>query len=650
MRFRRAFLLGSTSLIVLSMLLAACQSGLLGSAQATPSVTVPPLPTATATTPPPRTLVVCTGQEPLTLYPYGSSDRSMWSVLEAIYDGPFDTRQFSTQAVILEKMPSLADGDAVITLVTVKAGDLVVDADGNLVALAAGTRVLPTGCAGPDCAVAWDGTSPLQMDQLSVTFKLLPGVNWSDGTPVKASDSVYSFQLASDPDTPASKDAVSRTASYEALDDQSVRWTAKPGYFPTQYDTFFWLPLPQHTWGSLSAEELLTADISSRSPMGWGPYIIDEWVPNDHIQLHKNPAYFRAAEGLPYFDNLVFRFLGEPADNNLAALLSGECDLVDQTSLLDEQIEPVLEQQTANKLKVYVGQGPEWEHLDFGIRPASYDDGYNFYAGDRPSFFGDVRMRQAFAYCTNRQGIVDKPLMGQSSVPASYLPPSHPLYLSDLTPLPFDVSAGSRLLDEMGWKDTDGDPSTPRQSMGMADIPDGTPLEVNYVTTQAPLRMEIARQLTESLAQCGIKVNVQYANAGEMFAQGPTGPLFGRSFDLAQFSWESGTQPPCWLYESSQIPTAANNWLGVNITGYSNPEYDAACQAARQTRPDQTALYDERYQAAQRLFAQELPVIPLFFRLKIAISRPDLCGFEMDVSARSSLWNLEGLNYGEGCQ
>jgi peptide/nickel transport system substrate-binding protein len=52
----------------------------------------------------------------------------------------------------------------------------------------------------------------------------------------------------------------------------------------------------------------------------------------------------------------------------------------------------------------------------------------------------------------------------------------------------------------------------------------------------------------------------------------------------------------------------------------------------------------------QRLFAQELPSLPLFFRLKMAVSRPDLCGMEMDVTARSVLWNLEHFNYGVDCE
>ncbi len=138
-------------------------------------------------------------------------------------------------------------------------------------------------------------------------------------------------------------------------------------------------------------------------------------------------------------------------------------------------------------------------------------------------------------------------------------------------------------------------------------------------------------------------------NPGVLYAAGPDGALFGRKFDLAQFSWEAGSQPPCNLYETSAIPTAKNTWLGGNITGYSNAAYDAACQQARAARPEPAADYVKRNQEAQKLFAQALPVLPLYYRLKLAASRPDLCGFEMDVTTRSVLWNLEQLSYGGVC-
>jgi peptide/nickel transport system substrate-binding protein len=183
----------------------------------------------------------------------------------------------------------------------------------------------------------------------------------------------------------------------------------------------------------------------------------------------------------------------------------------------------------------------------------------------------------------------------------------------------------------------------------VAGVPDGTPLSVNYATTQAYMRQEVAKLLAASLTECGIQVNVQYYDPAELYAPGPEGMMFGRQFDLVQYAWGSGSQPPCLFYESSQTPSPANNWLGINVTGYSSPEFDAACQAARYARVDNTAAYTENHQAAQRIFAADLPVVPLYYRTAVTLARPDLCGLNMDITARSALWNLEALGYGELC-
>ena len=103
-------------------------------------------------------------------------------------------------------------------------------------------------------------------------------------------------------------------------------------------------------WGQYTAAELVEAVDAEALSVGWGPYIIDEWVKGDHITLHKNPNYWRADEGLPKFDNLVYRFVGENSNANIAAILSGECDIVDQTSHLDDQSELLLELQAAGQL------------------------------------------------------------------------------------------------------------------------------------------------------------------------------------------------------------------------------------------------------------------------------------------------------------
>ncbi len=641
-------------ILFISLALAACQAKPPAAAPAqAPSATrtpgLPATPSAVPVTPTPasRTLVVCLGQEPTSLYVYGSAARDMWNVLEAIYDGPIDTRNFIPSPVILEKLPNLADGSAAIQPVIVQAGDEMVDASGNLSSLASGVKYLPSGCTGADCAVPWDGKTAVQMDQLSATFKLKPGITWSDGQPLTAADSVYSYTLAADPATPTSKKIVDRTSSYSAVDDLTVRWTGLPGYLPEQYDDNFFLPLPKHAWGSTSPADLLTSDQSTRRPLGWGPYVIDEWVAGDHITLSKNPSYFRSSEGLPKFDKLVYRFVGEPADSSLSSILAGECDLVDNTALQSADYQSIFDLRTAKKIQLFTGQGPEWEHLDFGIRPAAYDNNSTPTTG-RPDFFGDVRVRQAFAYCIDRQKIVSDLLYNLVSVPGSYLPPDHPLNLADLKPLPHDVNAGKQLLDQAGWTQQGSDPI--RHAQGVTGETDGAPLAVTYLTTQAPLRVAIANIIQSSLAECGVQVDVKSLTTDVLYAAGPDGPLFGRSFDLAEYAWDSSAQPPCFLYESDQIPTADNDWLTGNVTGYSNKDYDAACQKATQARPDQPDQYTQGQQDAERILAQDLPTLPLFFQLKLTAARTDLCGFETDVTARSALWGIENLDYGPACK
>ena len=621
-----------------------------------------PAPTPTAT-PIPRVLTVCLGAEPDTLYLYGGNTMAQNHVMEAVYDGPIDERSFALQAVILEKIPNLADGDAELRKVTLGPGDVVVDVSGSVVKLNEGERILPSGCSVLECAIEYDGVSEIQMDQLVVNFKMLPELKWSDGEPLTAQDSVYSFNIAADPQTPALKSVIERTAEYEALDDTTIRWTGLPGFRDQSYSLNFWSPLPEHAWGEYSSGELLQAEVSTRRPVGWGPYTIQEWVPGSYISLWRNPNYHRADEGLPYFDQLIFRFVGQDVEANLTALGSGECDFLDQEAsleLLGPEIDTALELDANGEISADFTTGTVWEHVDFGIWPLSYDDGY--VAGmERPDFFGDARVRQAVAMCIDRQALVEEVMSGLSSVVDTYLPPEHPLFNSAATRYDFDVQAASALLDEAGWIDNDGLLETPRLSFGVWNVVEGTPFAFTLFTTPAAQRQQVAQFLVESLAQCGIQVELVTLPVEEFYTPGSEGVVFGRNFDLAQFAWFTDAKPRCEMWITEQIPGDPNildesgkalfpfGWSGLNATGYSNLEYDAVCHAAQGALPGQ-AEYAQNHLQAQELFATELPSIPLYMRLKLAVTRTDMCGFEMDPTALSELWNLESLDFGDGCQ
>ena len=164
--------------------------------------------------------------------------------------------------------------------------------------------------------------------------------------------------------------------------------------------------------------------------------------------------------------------------------------------------------------------------------------------------------------------------------------------------------------------------------------------------------------MTDSLEQCGIKVDLTFLPQDQMYAVAPDGVLFGRQYDLAEFAWGPywepfHREPPCFLYISSEIPSETNHWLGnihggVNITGYSNPEYDKACASAENSGLD-VGKYQQNESQTLTILAEDLPSVPLFYFIRIAGTRPDMCGMTMDTSSRSDLANLESLDYGVPC-
>jgi peptide/nickel transport system substrate-binding protein len=623
--------------------------------QVTDIPVIPEAPTQTPTPmitriPEPRSLTICLGEEPSTLYPYGGLSSAARSVLSAVYDGPMDVSGYRYEAVILEKIPDLEDGDAQVNPQTVGAGDVVVDSSGAVVSLDAGVRIRPSGCRSDACAIDYDGSSRIQMDQMVATFILLEGLTWTDGEPLTAADSVYSFNLAASDATPGSKFLFDRTETYEAADDVTVQWWGIPGFIDPDYHANFWMPLPQHDWGDFSPAELLEVDVSTRAPVGWGAYILESWDSGKSIHLVKNLNYFRSESGLPKFDELTFLFMPD-ANAAMTALVDGTCDVLDPSINLDGQVSLLQQMQTDGQAQLLTAQTDTMEWLSFGILHASYDDGYNSTGSnpDRPDFFGDERTRKAIAYCLDRQKVVDTVLFGLTRVPDSYLSFAHPLHNGNLQTYEFDPASGREILDQVGWIDHDNDPSTPRQSLGVTRVPNGMPLVLDYITTSATQRRQAVEIFTQSLAECGVGLNTVFYNASDLYAQGPAGPLFGRQFDLAQYAIGVNTlQPQCGWFTTDQTPRQANNWVGTNVSGFSDADFDAACEEALQALPNEPGYTS--HQQAQALFAFELPSIPLYMRLKVAAARADFCGFTLNPSSVYALADIESFDYGTDCE
>lgn len=591
---------------------------------------------------PQRHLAICMGREPDSLFYYEAVSTAAQDVLAAVYDGPVDIQNYSEKPVIVANIPSLSDSNSRLEPVQVKPGDLMVDRLGNPVNLEAGVEYRPSGCTEITCTQSYTGDQPVTMDQWILDFKLLPGIQWSDGSPLTAADSVYSYELARALYPAAEPDLLLRTQTYQALDENTIEWKGIPGYQDGIYHTKFFTPLPQHAWSSYSVDGLRSAEISSRRPIGWGPYIIDQWIAGDHISLKKNPLYFRAAEGLPRFDNLVFRFVST-TDEALDALQAGECDLIDPTAMFDTQSSRLAELEKNGQAQAFYLPDAGWEQITFGIDPLDTE---------RVKFFAQKEVRQAVAMCIDRPALVAGQVLNTQLLSDSYIPPSHPLYNPDIQHYDFATEKASGLLESAGWLDDDHDPSTPRIAQGVPGIADSTAFEVQYLVSSDAKPQADAQSIQQMLEQCGIKVTLVVEAPQEFLTPGPEGPVFGRAFDLAQFAWAGSYAPACNLYLSGEIPGPypqyPKGWGGVNASGYNSPQYDQACEDAIFSLADATQHRPDHYEA-QEIFATDLPALPLYLHYSVSVARPDLCNFDSTSAIDTPLWFLEQLDYGSGC-
>lgn len=599
-----------------------------GETRPPPATRAPATPTPSPT-PAPVTLIVCQTDEPLSLYLYGDDVAARAGIMEALYDGPIDVVGYELRPVILEDLPTVENGGLTLTTITVEPGDRVVDAVTlQVVQVGEGVRLAQA----DGSVITYTGSAPAPVVQVSAEFRLRPGVLWSDNQQVTAADSRFSFEAAAYYDTPASKFITDRTQSYEAVDTLTARWTGLPGWRDRDAARRFWSPLPRHLFEGVSPSELRQNVDANERPLGWGPFVLQEWRKGEALTLVRNPNYFRAAEGLPRVDRVVFRF-GLAPEQILAEVEAGGCHLGSQATDFTGLASQLLERGAAGALAPVFAPDTAFEHLDFGIAPAP---DYRRPAG--LGVFADARVRQGLAYCVDRQALIDELQAGVGEVPDAYVPPGHPLFAADqVTRYPFDQARGRQLLAEAGWNDADGD--------GVREK-DGDRLVLDYVSgpEDSAYRQRLAGLLQTQLRACGAELRLRWFAVDDrgqgLYAPWPGGPLFGRRFDLAVFPWRAGLEPPCELYLTSAIPDDLNP-AGANNPGYSSPAFDAACQRAL-TRFD-LAGRRAAHAEAQAVFTRDLPSLPLFFRFKAGVAHPDVSGYALDATARSDLWNIETL-------
>jgi len=404
-------------------------------------------------------------------------------------------------------------------------------------------------------------------DGRTFRFWLRPEAVWEDGTPVTSADAVFTIRRIHDPKVPSPvfKTVFEDLESVEALDARSFAVKFK-NFYPYRAMAFVVPLLPERRY---AGKDFLKAH-ENRAPLSNGPYRLASWKSQEALVLERNPRYWGERS---HFDKVIFRIL---PDDTVAyrAVVSGE---LDETSIDTSGRERALSDPSARRCCRLV---------DF------YNLDYNYIAlNNRLPFFSDARVRRALTMLLDRGKIVRNIFRGSARIISGPWAPDSPAYDPTVAPLPFDREGAAALLDEAGWKDTDGDGIRDRGGKKFA-----FELLVSAGTT---VGREIDETLAGELARVGIRATVRPMEWAAFIERIDAGDFEAAS--LASSATDPNPDPyPFW--HSSQVPPA-----GLNDGFYRNPDADRMMEQAR-SEPDERrrlAIYHQLH----RLLRDDAPAI-----------------------------------------
>jgi peptide/nickel transport system substrate-binding protein len=495
------------------------------------------------------------------------------------------------------------------------------DQDGNMVPYLA--EAIPT--------VENGGVSE---DLTSITWKLKPGLLWSDGTPVTSADVVFTAEYCMHPEGGCAQGAkFDGVASVEAIDDLTVKVTFT-GPKPVPYGPFMGgqSPIIQAAqFANCLGANAPTCTDANFMPIGTGPFRVTDFKPNDVITMEANPNYRDPAK--PAFATVTFKGGGDAAAAGRAVLETGEFDYAWNLQLAPDVLQGMV---AAGKGEALSAFGTLVERIEVNLtNPSpSLPEGERSTLAHPHPFLTDPAVRAALSKAIDRELLVEVGY-GQAGRPTCNLVPNPALFASDNTDcLTQDIEGAKALLEGAGWVDSNGD--------GVREK-DGVELRILYQSSTNAVRQDFQALIKQWWEEIGFAVELKNVDASVFFGGDPGSPDTFQKFyaDVEMYANNfDGTDPQAYLaaYRCGNEPNPANGWQGENINRFCDPAYDALLDELAQT-----AVLEERGRIAKalndKITKETNTIIPLVDRGRVSARSNTLGGVVLN-TWDSELWNV----------
>jgi peptide/nickel transport system substrate-binding protein len=475
----------------------------------------------------------------------------------------------------------------------------------------------------------------ISADLTQITWKLKPGLLWSDGTPVTSADAKFTYDYCTSPEGGCAQAArYEGIASIDTPDDQTIIITFT-GPKPNPYQAFVGGTSPvlqKAQFENCIGDAASTCTDQNFGPIGTGPFRVTEFKTNDVVSLEANPNYRDPAK--PAFATMTLKGGGDAQSAARAVMETGEFDYAWNT-----QINPELQAQMSagGKGTFLNGFGTLVERIEMNMTDPSpsLPEGERSTTKHPHPILSDINVRKALSMAIDRQLLVDVGY-GSAGRPTCNLVPAPENFASDNTEcLTQDMDGAKALLDAAGWTDSDGD--------GIRDK-DGAKLSMLYQTSTNPVRQDFQALIKGWWNELGVEVELKNIDASVFFGGDAGSPDTFQKFysDVEMYANNfDGTDPEPYLaqYLCDKIPGPDNQWQGENINRFCDPAYDALVKEMA-TTADMGKRGELAKKMNEMLTKDSYVVVPLVDRGRLSAASNTLGGVVLN-TWDTELWNAQ---------
>ncbi|MGQ0611616.1 MAG: peptide ABC transporter substrate-binding protein [Paracoccaceae bacterium] len=471
-------------------------------------------------------------------------------------------------------------------------------------------------------------------DLTSITWKLIPGLMWSDGSAVTSADVVFTGAYCMDPAGGCAQlSKFEGITSIEAVDDLTVKITFSAPK-PNPFNAFVGATNPilqKAQFEACIGAAAPTCTDQNNMPIGTGPFMVTGFTVNDTVSMAANPNYRDASK--PAFATAMIKGGGDAESSARAVMETGEFDYAWNTQIPPDSQAAMT---AAGKGQFVVAFGTLVERLEMNLTNPSPDlpEGERSTAMHPHPFLTDINVRTALSMAIDRD-ILREVGYGAGGEPTCNVVPAPEMYASDNTAcLTQDIEGAKALLEASGWTDSDGD--------GVRDK-DGKKLNILYQTTVNPVRQDFQALIKDWWAEIGVETELKAIDPSVFFGGDAGSPDTFQKFyaDVEMYANNfDGTDPESYLtqYKCDKAPSPENQWQGENMNRFCDPAYDAMVAELSATRDP--AKRAELSKALNDMVTKNsMTVIPLVHRGTLSAHSNTLGGVMIN-AWDSELWNV----------